>query len=304
MILNNLINESTNDEKSAYTKLAKKFISWRGPSSFELDDNGFINNINELATIRLRKTDPDIDEIFDEHGISKLFFGKCEGDFMIVEISQIKSLKNLPTICNGNFYLHKAQNIDIFDLNIEHFVDLTIDACSINDITKIKNVELLIINRCDNINTFDKLPSYVLNKNDTNQIQICDGSFNNASKTSNNAINNLKLFNIENIKNVDNFPTNLSVLDIKACSDFKSFSGIEKLDNLVKFISDITEHNNIINVLMSKSLQYLDIKFLSNTSVFFIIHKYMKKCVSQRSDHVMDCAIELIDAGFEEAAEL
>ena len=35
-----------------------------------------------------------------------------------------------------------------------------------------------------------------------------------------------------------------------------------------------------------------------------IMKKYMKMPLLTRSDYVMDCAVELIDAGYPEAAEL
>ena len=303
MKLNNILNESITDE---YKKLAKKFISLRGPASFEIDNNGFINNINNDSTIRLRKTDPDIHNIFDENGVSKLFFGKCEGNFLIGNVSQIKSLKNLPTICNGDFSLRYLDNVEIFDLDIQYHSDVLILGCSIKDVSKIKNVDTLRIAECINIDTFDKLPSYVKNPNEHKTLRISNNSFNNKIKTNNNAINTLKLSKVNKIVNLHNFPTNLSRLDIHDCVDFKSFSGIDKLDNLISFKSDINEYNNIINLLLCKSLSAsgLNITHLSSMDVFFIIYSYMKKDLSERADHIMDCAIELIDAGYEEAAEL
>ncbi len=103
----------------------------------------------------------------------------------------------------------------------------------------------------------------------------------------------------KNFNGVENFK-NLDFLSFEYTS-FDSYSGIENLRSAgVKFRNN-TSHDKIINLLLAK-VSSIDISGNINKIVYGIISKYL--ATANRSDHIMDCAVELIDAGFEEAAEL
>ena len=70
-------------------------------------------------------------------------------------------------------------------------------------------------------------------------------------------------------------------------------------------IFDILDNvKNIITFLLNKT-QTLDILFTPNRKeISNIMQQYFRMDPSIRSEHVMDCAIDLIDAGYEKAAEL
>ena len=51
-------------------------------------------------------------------------------------------------------------------------------------------------------------------------------------------------------------------------------------------------------------IQLVQDKFIKDNTGFNILNKYVLYDFSKRKNHIMDCAVELIDAGFPEAAEI
>ncbi len=105
-----------------------------------------------------------------------------------------------------------------------------------------------------------------------------------------------KFTGIENFSKVINFHIN--------CAAIESYSGIENINAEILSLNSMKHHNNIINVLLIKTNNILMNGKSIDRKVLSIIKKYNDLALSTRKDHVMDCAVELIDAGFEEAAEL
>ena len=62
--------------------------------------------------------------------------------------------------------------------------------------------------------------------------------------------------------------------------------------------------DNIITFLLNKS-KIIDFTYLETPKVVAdIMHRYIQNPIDKRAEYIMDCAIELIDAGYEKAAEL
>lgn len=108
---------------------------------------------------------------------------------------------------------------------------------------------------------------------------------------------------------------NLSTLPIKAVNElrmtgtqyFESYSGISDFNQLLCIDYESHRHQNIkkeiahsIEILLNKSITRLFIP--DGHAMFDIIKKYVY--MKNKRDHIMDCAVELIDYGFEKAAEL
>lgn len=88
--------------------------------------------------------------------------------------------------------------------------------------------------------------------------------------------------------------------------DIVSFRGIEncKIPNI--YLHQCNTLNNIILCLLNNTSKITLMPYdfgASFTKGMDIIDKYLKN-ISKRKDYLMDCAVELIDNGFEEAAEL
>ena len=115
--------------------------------------------------------------------------------------------------------------------------------------------------------------------------------------------------NILNFSSIEKL--NMSTFLMEAYS-LNSWRGIENTTAEViniKELNHLKNYNNIINVLIPKSKTILlssksDIKFSDTRKIREILIKYIKMSTSNRSENIMDCAIELIEAGYEEAAEL
>ena len=142
---------------------------------------------------------------------------------------------------------------------------------------------------------------------------------------------NVELINIHNLK-VVNVPKNIQRCIITSCCiDNKSFfSELMKCENLqeldIKLCTSSkmdkyvfrsyynkTLHYNpmmldfegVINILNLKMLRYYPFVLTNSIfgyALFYILFRYF--ILSNRSEHIMDCALELIESGYENAASL
>ena len=111
--------------------------------------------------------------------------------------------------------------------------------------------------------------------------------------------------NILDFRGIDKF--NISNMYTKG-NKLESFRGIENalLHMLrIKDLDYLKNCNNIINILFT----ICDTIFVSGDTyetneLLKIIKEYLRLSLKSRKEYVMDCAVELIDNGFEEAAEL
>ena len=110
-----------------------------------------------------------------------------------------------------------------------------------------------------------------------------------------------------NIKNLKSLPRNsVDAIHMSKTKNFDSYSGVSQFDKLLSISYEHGQYNTIkneisnsIEILLNRSLIKIDTPY--KHKMFDIIKKYFS---DNREDYIMDCAVELIDAGFEEAAEL
>ncbi len=113
------------------------------------------------------------------------------------------------------------------------------------------------------------------------------------------------------IRNFNNFDIELKNY---LCISSKSFENYLLIDNIKANVLDLYVHDsfkNIITLVMNKHIRKIDV-FVSHSvdksskthDVVKILDYYVSINQAERSEHVMDCAVELIDIGCEEAAEL
>jgi hypothetical protein len=98
-------------------------------------------------------------------------------------------------------------------------------------------------------------------------------------------------------------PKDLFMLECENLQDLTSFTGIDTCSDLTNFRVKTNVYNNIISILYCDKLWDFNI---SHKIINTIFRKYIndKIKVSDKKNYIMDCAVELIDAGFPEAAEL
>lgn len=239
--------------------------------------------------------------------------GKCEVDFSFFDVTtlrivgtQLKTLKNMPSYIVGDLRLLGMKNLDIFDLELQNCENLTIERCSFVDLRGIDNVfSSILLNNLYNINNFNVLPEVYYKEV---KLEIRDMHIDSDIKTTNNNIKHLEMYIISDFKNFTNLPLNIVSLKCEGLKNLNSFVGIDKYKKLDDFNISTSVIKNIITLLLSNMsnnetlADYVDI--INNPIVNDIINEYMEIGGSYRSERIMDCAVELIDAGFDEAAEL
>ena len=295
MKMNNLLENTKVDPG-----LMNSFMLSQRGTKFDFGEDDILNQLNEYATISIDQDLINRLNLTDYDGILKIKFGFVAGDFVLRNAYSLRSLKNIPTKCN---------TLDIRDLSIKHFDfqnanvnNIIVSDCdNFNKISNISTDSLstLQISGCSKIKRFKQIP--ILN---TNTLLIMSSMDLNIIQNDNNSIHNLELLDIDTLVNFYNLPSDLKKLKIIVGINFKSFRGIETYEKLIKLqIHGVDVIHNIINVLLCENL--VDTVFyLRNTTVMDIIKKYMNMSIIERSDYIMDCAVELIDAGYPEAAEL
>lgn len=112
------------------------------------------------------------------------------------------------------------------------------------------------------------------------------------------------------IKNFKDFETTTNqVLSINSAS-FQNYLLIDSIKAGYMYIYIHNNVNNLLTILLNTHASQLYVKRLENTSypnideLIKIFAKYTKNTKNIRADYIMDCAVELIDAGFDEAAEI
>lgn len=304
MKLNTIVNESMTDDNE-YAKLAKRFMLWYGITSFNITSNNFIEQNNSEARVTITpKTDTELD-LFDSDGICKLKFGSFYGDLCISGIKNIKSLANLPRIIEGEFQLRDLYNINDFDLDIIKMDYILIESSSFSNLSNIKNTRQVVLSQLHSITSFTQLPSFDLSKQFDNDssLSLMNMTINTQSSDTNDSIYDLRCNNVNGITNFMYLPSNLSLLKYSSMKDFTNYIGIDMYKHLRRLWNDSGKIDNIITMLLCKNLE--DVLIYNVTDIVKnLIKKYMQIENDIRSDHIMDCAVELIDAGYPEAAEL
>ncbi len=310
MKLNNIVENKTDKETF------EKFWQYVDNNSnmaidLKLNENGEIV-AGENTTVRLRtgfgpNKGPSSGSRFDfiHNGKLTIKFASVEGSITLSDLHDLKTLVNLPPIIGDTLCFENIKNVKTFDLDIKKCDTLEFMRCDFYDLTNIRNVENKIsVFAVNSITGFDVLPG---TRGENCVLQLERMSIDSSIKNNNKDLTNLFLRSIQQFKNFENLPPNIKKLKCRFIYDFESFVGIDKYDSLTSFdllnISDQPVIKSVITLLLCKQLTSINIETF-NKKVDNIISLYMRYTPTRRSENIMDCAIELIDAGFEEAAEL
>lgn len=302
MKLNKIINESTSQE---YNELVDSFLKYQADEIskryFSVSSEGIIDCHHTLKNIDIHGADKITKDFIDENGVCKLKFGQIENGFSWRYDGNLKSLKNLPSTVNGMLHLAYLSNLNVFDLLIDHIDTLRIEHANVRDLSHVDKCDMVVVSNCYHIKSFDNLPRFDSQK--ITMLTVLQSTLDN-KPTTNNDVYDLRLFYIDGITNCLYLPKKIRSLIISGCEDFDSYIGIDAYKSLQNFITDSKKHNNIITLLLTNTdgdkIHYHSV----DKEIRLILNSYLFIPLSERSDHIMDCALELIDAGFEEAAEL
>ncbi len=186
--------------------------------------------------------------------------------------------------------MKSCKKIEIHDVkNIEFDGRYNGTNIEIFDVSKIKIIKSLSIKNVYTI--YDNLGFIKLNNNI--DVLILNMSF-------------------ERFDNCDLHCNNYLILNIdKNLKNYYNVTNISCDDSIALRISDVG-HGNFISIisilLVNTNKMYITDMTKSVLAVkkhpINIMQKYVSLDLSERKDQIMDCALELIDAGFEEAAEL
>ncbi len=286
-------------DRAEYVRLAQEFIDLY-VYNMKLNKGVISTSVSQAKVDIFNNT-----QIFDTTtGVCKLKFGVFNGVLRLHGIDCVKSLKNLPQDVHC-LILQNLHNLKTFDLPLIKNDKLFITGCPIYDLSEVHIPGSLYIDGCINLDTLDKLPR---NIQDSESLHIKNMYLHTHMKTSNNNILWLDVNNVEGITNFENLPSNIQRLSLDFAHDFVSWRGINNYSNLYTLtVEHITAYNNIINVLLCNKLEarYFFMGISLNRTIEFIIEKYMNiEFALMRSNYIMDCVVELIDSGFEDAAEL
>ncbi len=119
---------------------------------------------------------------------------------------------------------------------------------------------------------------------------------------------NLEIFD-SRISTFEHFATKIKNVFKFDTRHVKNFLHCDKIDaNELDFIL-YNVFDNIINIIINDNCEVISLTYnIRILNVFEelvdILEKYIEMNKNMRKDHIMDCAIELIDAGFEKAAEI
>ena len=302
MKLDNIVNDNLTDE---YKELADKFIKeYSNYYKIYMTKHGYLHNEEQALDIDIRQANNDVLHLFDENGISILRFGSFEyGSFTVCDIKEMRSFKNMPQTAKNITFLD-LPNVDVFECDISSWEFCNISRCGITNLKNMTNVKHLDVNSCNSISKLDNLPD-----NPTSAIKTAISIYKShmdLTQPTNSRIDDLSLSYITGMSNCKNLPRYITYLQLSSLVGFNSWIGIDEYEYLTNLhISAMTQHNNIITLLLCKKIKNVDFRFsncLFPGRIENTISKFMY--TKNRSDHIMDCAVELIDAGFPEAAEL
>lgn len=271
-------------------------------ANFEVTPNGYVNQLSELCNIIITKKIADELNLFDENGICRIKFNHVAGGFKIRNVKTMKSCKNLPVKTNPAQHV-VFDNIDLYTLDYmpDSVYHLIIKNCkNINDISQVTNIrKTLSIDNCPNIKKFSQLPDL---NGDYPLVYLTSLHFT-PDKNGNNSVRQVFFDNTNGFTDLENLPKELESLSITDNDMLMSLRGIDTYDNLRHFQLS-QQASNLRSVILILLCKKLDDIFFHYSKMIEIMKKYMKMPLLTRSDYVMDCAVELIDAGYPEAAEL
>ncbi len=255
---------------------------------------------------RWKITDEGV-EFFDT-----LYLDNLPNDTLDIKISDAKyiNLKNTNIQSLENF----PQECSVLNIYDNMFSKLVIKTKSIFETRVVNNYKLKsIITYGNNLNVYDDI-----NKESqrliTNKIEF-----------KNDNVKELEVRNCSKITSFGQFIIPSKTLD-RLCVEFCNIRSFKDFDFVVKNICDLTlpyldnyryidkiksnklflhvfENTDSIITLMNNNSKRITLFYVDTPDkISEILDKFIT--MENRSEHIMDCAIELIDAGFEKAAEL
>ncbi len=282
-------------------RLAQSFITKFGGTLLWMNTDGIIHQraSSGYSTVLDGPKSNELDLFY--FGVCKLKFGSMGSHFIVSHIPKMKTLKNMPTVAK-KLTFKELWNVPVFDLHIEQCEELRITMCAFEDLSHIKNVDIIIIENCKKCDTLDKMP-HNLPHVDQNQLLEIKNMDIKQIKTNNNNIGYIKFNEVSGIVNFTHLPLHMEKLFMDSYS-FDNWLGIDNYKTLSELVVfPRSKYKNIITLLLCESLtdsSKLTIHGIDK-SIKDIIKDFL---IPKKEDHVMDCAVELIDAGFEEAAEI
>ena len=303
MKLDNIIEQLTNDDVKkilkSYDYTSSFFASIKAKRiSVTLEQNLYISYKNaDECVLPFDISDGEVVKYF-ACTLDKRFTQPLKCDAFKIDECDFMTEDIVITTDTQEYNLHSCRNgtrllIENHESSVAHggtkitIADLEISKVSIKlPAAKFKNVA---ISNCQNIKTFSDI--------------VCNDSISNYE---------IRNIGVKSFKGFDTLVTNLLMVR----SAFDNYLFTDEL-NVHRFDLNLYSHcDNIITLLMNKHCETImlycgtpgindDVIRDSIKRVIRIMHHYLHEHdKNSRSDYVMDCAVELIDAGFPEAAEL
>lgn len=221
----------------------------------------------------------------------------------LLNIKKVSSLYFVNCVLQTQFSLLNTYFVEIKKYDMDILQDnLSFERC--NDLKEVsnafgENLRVYIVN-CNNLESFKISNVSRLNVLDCQKFY----------KMSNIKSDHIKRCSLYNLKVIDECNTIFDYLSIVKCNKIISFSNIHKLkvkDTLVLENITVSNSNNLINVCMCNSRNICLVPTVedspnNNNILVDILIKYLR--LHDTPEHMMDCALELLDNNFDAAAEL
>lgn len=256
------------------------------------------------------------DDLSVDFKISNVVVDNTHDNYVKINTCKKITISNTCKIYDSDFLPTKATRIDfenpyfynsVLDINTR-CSQIDFDSCMFGDGSfadpVVKNININSWSKKVNFSSCN-LKNVFINSNRTTSIHLwyCTNlSYANLylEKTHSLEITNNILQSFDKISHLNTITTLKT--DASYINSFLHIDSL-KIDSLN--IVDALTANNIITLLVTPT-KYISVSLKKSHyyACEMILKTYLKMDVQNRKDYVMDCALELIDAGFEKAAEL
>lgn len=198
------------------------------------------------------------------------------------------------------------QNLDMYNIHLHNTCRSRIIISECESLENIKNIRTankidVFISECKKLSNI----SFIERNTNVNCLYIDNTSLSDFGNLVNGSIMDLNIANSKINKFTKHNAAFIKFADI-SCSSIKSFIGIENFVVHHKFVlRHIKYPTNIINILLHNALDIIiqnDSDVFKLSVIICVLRKYVH--YANRKEYVMDCALDLISHGYEEAAEL
>ena len=266
--------DNISSPKKIDTRILDVYVSDNVISNYEILE---IKNDNTYVDIFTDGTSDYKKDMFTKMRKYNIYVNRHVNQPFVVYYYNMKetTLKNFPKIYDSARLIIK---------NCENLIDIT-------DIPRLSNNVMTVdFNGCTALENFAGLTDI--------SIDGVELSINISFQSTN--IKNLSTLKTKNIISIEMTKTR-NFDSYKNISDYKILETIEYFGNSKNDIKMEISHS--IELLLCHNLKYIK-SFTTKHDMLEIVDKYVRMGLQKRKEHIMDCAIELIDAGYEKAAEL